>query len=64
MNSKHPNIKFSSEFEENDSFSFLDVKMTRRNNQFVTSVFCKAIFSGVFANFKIFMPVAYKFDLV
>ena len=25
MNTKHPNIKFISEFEENDSFSFLDV---------------------------------------
>ena len=25
MNTKHPSIKFTSEFEENDSFSFLDV---------------------------------------
>ena len=64
MNTKHPNIKFTSEFEENDSFSFLDVKITRRNNQLVTSVFCKATFSGVFTNFKSFMPVAYKFGLV
>ena len=30
-NTKHPNIKFTSEFEENDSF-FLDVKITCRNN--------------------------------
>ena len=52
------------EFEENDSFSFLDVKIARRNNQLVTSVFHKATFSGVFTNFKIFMPVAYKFGLV
>ena len=64
MKTKHPNIKFTSEFEENDSFSFLDVKITRRNNQLVTSVFCKATFSGVFTNFKSFMPVAYKFGLV
>ena len=28
------------------------------------SVFCKASFSGVFTNFKSFMPVAYKFGLV
>ena len=28
------------------------------------SVFCKTTFSGVFTNFKIFMPVAYKFGLV
>ena len=58
MKTKHPNIKFTSEFEENDSFSFLDVKTTRRNNQLVTSVFRKATFSGVFTNFKSFMSVA------
>ena len=62
MNTKHANIKFSSEFEENDSF--LDVKITRGNNQLVTSVFRKATFSGVFTNFKSVMPVAYKFGLV
>ena len=53
MNTKHPNIKFTSKFEENDSFSFLDVKITRRNNQLVTSGFCKARFSGVFTNLVI-----------
>ena len=64
VNTKHPNIKFAPEFEENDSFSFLVVKITRRNNWLVTSVFCKATFGGVFTNFKSFMPVAYKFGLV
>ena len=64
MNTKYPNIKFTSEFEENDSFSFLDVKITRRNNQLVTPVFRKATFSGVFTNFKSFMLVAYNFGLV
>ena len=64
MNTKHPNIKFTLEFEENDSFSFLDVKITCRNNQLVMSVFRKATFSGVFTNFKSFIHVAYKFGLV
>ena len=64
MNTKHPNIKFASEFEENDSLSFLDVKITRRNNQLVTSVFRKATFSSAFTNFKSFMLVGYKFGLV
>ena len=64
-NTKHPNIKITLEFEENDSFSFLNVKITRRNNHLVTSVFPKATFSGIFiTNFKSFMPVAYKFGLV
>ena len=58
MNTKHPNIKFTSEFEQNDFFSFLDVKITRSNNQLITSVFRKATFSGAF------LPVTYKFGLV
>ena len=64
MNTKHPNIKFTSEFEENYSFSFLDIKITRSNNKLVPSVFRKATFSGVFNNLKSFMHVAYKFGLV
>ena len=64
MNTKHPNIKFTSEFEQNDFFSFLDVKITHSNNQLITLVFRKATFSGVFTNFKSFMPVTYKFGLV
>ena len=54
-NTKHPNIKFTSEFERNGSFSFLDAKITRNNNQLVTSVFRKATLSGVFTNFQSFI---------
>ena len=32
INNNHPNIKFTSEFQENDSFSLLDANITRRNN--------------------------------
>ena len=53
INTTHTNIRFTSEFEENYSFSFLDVKITRRNNQLVTSVFRKTTFSGVFTNLNI-----------
>ena len=54
MNTKHPNSKFTSEFEQNDFFSFLDAKITLSNNQLITSVFRKATFSGVFTNFTKF----------
>ena len=64
MNTKHPNIKFTSEFEINDSFSFLDVQIKRSNNQLATSNFRKATFTSVFTNFKSFALVAYKFGLV
>ena len=56
INTKHPSIKCTSEFEKNESFPFLDVKITRSNNQLVTSVFRKATFSGAFTNIKRFMP--------
>ena len=64
INTLHPNIKFTSKFEKNYSFFFLDVKITRRKNQLVMSVFRKATFSGVFTNFKSFIPVTNKFGLV
>ena len=51
MNSKRRNMKCTFDFESKESFSFLDVKITRTANDFTTSVFCKATFSGVFTNF-------------
>ena len=45
MNTRHKNLNFTFDFEENDSFSFLDVKITRGNNGFSTSVFRKATFN-------------------
>ena len=45
MNSKHKNIKFTFETADSKNFSFLDFKTTRKNKQFVTSIFHKATFS-------------------
>ena len=64
MNTKHPNIKFTFEYEHNNSFLFLDVKICREKNKLTTSVYRKPTFSGVFNNFKSFIPTVYKFDLV
>ena len=48
--------KFTSEIEGNGSLSFLDITITRENNKFVTSVYRKPTFSGVFTNFESFIP--------
>ena len=64
MNAKHPNIKFTFEHEHNNSFSFLYVKICCENNKLTTSVYRKPTFSGVFTNFKSFIPTVYKFGLV
>ena len=64
MNSKHKNIKFTFETEDSNNFSFLDVKTTRKNNRFVTSIFRKATFSGVYTNNDSFILETYKIGLV
>ena len=64
MNTKHANIKFTFEHKHNNSFSFLDVKICRENNKLTTTVYRKPTFSGVFTNFKSFIPTVYKFGLV
>ena len=64
MNSKHENIRFTSEQERANSFSFLHVKISRENTTFSTSVYRKPTFSGVYSNFTSFIPVSYKFGLV
>ena len=51
LNTRHKNLKFTFDLEQNNSFSFLDVKITHRSNGFSTSVFRKGTFSGVFTNF-------------
>ena len=57
MNTKHPNIKFTFKHEHNKSFLFLDVKICWENNKLTTSVYRKPTFSGVFTNFKSFIPI-------
>ena len=64
MNSKHRNIKFTVEREENDSLSFLDIKIFRDNWKFQTLVYRKPTFSGVLTNFESFLPISYKYNLV
>ena len=64
LNCQHPNIKFTSEIEENNSISFLDIKVSRVNNSFSTNIYRKVLFSGVFTNFESFIPISYKSNLI
>ena len=64
MNHQHPNLKFTFEVEQNNSFSFLDVKICRENDRFTTSIYRKPTFSGVFTHFDSFIPTSYKHGLV
>ena len=60
LNKIHKNITFTSKIEGNGSLSFLDITITCENNKFVTSVYRKPTFSGVFTNFESFIPEMQK----
>ena len=64
FNTCHPNIKFTSEREENGYMPFLDFNVYREEGKFVTSVYRKPTFTGLYSNFNSLIPVSYKFGLV
>ena len=64
MNSRHKNITFTYEEEQNGTLAFLDIKITRSPEGFTTSVYRKKTFSGVYLNFGSFLPVEYKKGLI
>ena len=66
MNTKHPNIRFTFEIEDQNRFSFLDIKIIKNTEKksFETSVYRKSTFSDVFTNFKSFIPMTYKTGLL
>ena len=64
LSSKHPNINFSLEKENEGRLSFLDVNIFREKGKFVTNVYRKKTFSGVYTNFDSFIPETYKTGLI
>ena len=55
MSSKHKNLFFTVEHGNIGSLSFLEVKICRKIGKFVTSVYRKPTFSGVFTNYQSFI---------
>ena len=64
INSKHCNIKFTMEKEQNYKLSFLDVSVERSNNHFNTSVFRKDVFSGMGMSFFSYCCKIFKINSV
>ena len=64
MSSKHQNINVTIEQENIGSLSFLNVKICCKNGKFVTSVYRKPTFSGVFTNYESFIPMYQKRGLL
>ena len=60
MNKQHKCLKFTSEAENDNSFSFLDIEVTRHNQQFKTSVYRKPTFISVFTHYESYVDQTYK----
>ena len=64
LNSKHNNINFTSELEREGKLPFLDTLIQRADGKFITSVYRKPTFTGVYTHFESFLPSVYKFGLL
>ena len=64
LSSKHPNINFSIEKEKDSCLPFLDINIFREYEKSVSKVYRKKTFSGVYTNFKSFIPGTYKIGLI
>ena len=64
MKKQHKCLKFTSEAQNDNSFSFLDITITRHNQQFKTSVYIKPTFSGVFTYYESYLDKTCKKSLI
>ena len=65
FNSLHSNLRLTSEQESDNSISFLDILITRKEDGFIKrSVYRKSTWTGQYLNFYSFCPIRYKRGLV
>ena len=57
-------MTFSFEVEHNSCLSFLDVLVTRTDDRFITSLYRKPTFSGLYTHFNSFIAEQYKKGLI
>ena len=64
MNSKHKNMNFSFDTKKDKQMRFLNVNAFCENGKFVTNVYRKETYTGVYTNFCSFIKLEHKFGLV
>ena len=52
LNKQHPNIKFTIEKEVKNSLPFLDTRVIKNVDKYVTTIYHKKKFTGVYLNWK------------
>ena len=64
LNQQHPNIKFTIEYEHRNKLSFLDTLVKRVRNRYVTTIYHKKTFTGVYLNWTSLTSKKYKIALI
>ena len=64
LNSCHVSMSFTIETEQKNKISFLDVNVIREQGEFITSVYRKSTFSGVYTHLDSFLPDTYKIGMI
>ena len=64
MKKQHKCIKYTSEAEHDNSFLFLNIKITHHNQKFKASVYRKATFSGVLTHYESYLGQSYMKSLI
>ena len=57
-------MPFTIETKQNNKIPFLIVNVIREQGKFVTSVYRKTSFSGVYTRFDSFLPDTYKIGMI
>ena len=64
LNAEHPNIKFTFEKEKDGKLAFLDVLISKTDQDLCTSVYRKMTAIGLYTNFVSFTPYSHKIGLI
>ena len=64
LNNMHPSLQFTVELEENNQLPFLDILIEKSDNHFITSVYRKPTFSGLYQRWDSFCSEKTKRSLV
>ena len=64
LNQRHPKIKFTIEKQTKNKLSFLDLLITCKGDNFLTSVYRKKHSMSLYTNYLSFTPFSYKVGLV
>lgn len=62
--SAHKTIRFTCETKSENSILFLYIKVSRDNDKFTASVYCKLTFSGAFPKLESFISKSYKYNFL